>query len=62
MHKFTVLILGSPSFISTLNELKMFLKFIPRFEAKNNNFDVILFHKDCYQNKKQKILLLITAV
>ena len=32
----------------------MFLKFIPRLEEKNNNFDIILFHKDCYQNKKQK--------
>ena len=32
----------------------MFLKFIPRLEVKNNNFDIILFHKDCYQNKKQK--------
>ena len=32
----------------------MFLKFIPRFEAKNNNFDVILFHTECNQNKKQQ--------
>ena len=54
MHKFTVLILGSSSLISTLNELKMFLKFNPISEAQNDNFDIILFHTDCYQNKKQK--------
>ena len=54
MHKFTVLILGSSSFISTLNELKIFLKFNPISEAQNDNFDIILFHTDCYQNKKQK--------
>ena len=51
---FTVLILGSSSFISTLNELKIFLKFNPILEAQNDNFDVILFHTDCYLNKKQK--------
>ena len=54
MHKFTVLILGSSSFISTLNELKIFLKFNPISEAQNDNYDIILFHTECYQNKKQK--------
>ena len=54
MHKFSVLILGSSSFISTLNELKMFLKFNPISNTQNDNFDIILFHTDCYQNKKQK--------
>tara|TARA_Y100000816_G_scaffold118121_1_gene82895 strand:- start:30 stop:635 length:606 start_codon:yes stop_codon:yes gene_type:complete len=54
MHKFTVLILGSSSFISTLNELKMFLKFNPVTEGQNDNFDIILFQIECYQNKKQK--------
>ena len=54
MHKFTVLILGSSSFISTLNELKMFLKFNPITEGQNDNFDIILFQIECYQNKKQK--------
>ena len=54
MHKFTVLILGSSSFTSTLNELKIFLKFNTISEAKNDNFDIILFHTECYQNKKQK--------
>jgi len=32
----------------------MFLKFNPSSEAQNDNFDIILFHTDCYQNKKQK--------
>ena len=54
MHKFTVLILGSPSFFSTLNELKMFLKFNPISEKRNDNFDIILFHTECNQNKKQQ--------
>ena len=54
MHKFTVLILGSSSFISTLNELKMFLKFNPVTDGQNDNFDIILFQIECYQNKKQK--------
>ena len=54
MHKFTVLILGSPSFFSTLNELKTFLKFNPISETQNDNFDIILFHTECNQNKKQQ--------
>lgn len=54
MHKFTVLILGSSSFISTLNELKVFLKFNPTSEEKNDNYDVVIFHSGFYQNKKQK--------
>ena len=57
MHKITVLILGSSTFISTLNELKMFLKFKPISKAQNNNFDIILFHKEYYQIKKQKDLI-----
>ena len=54
MHKLNVRIIGPSSFISTLNELKMFLKFNPISEAQNDNFDIILFHTNCYQNKKQK--------
>ena len=54
MHKLTVLILGPSSFISTLNELKMFLKFNPILETQNHNFDIILFHTECNKNKKQK--------
>ena len=32
----------------------MFLKFNPISNTQNDNFDIILFHTDCYQNKKQK--------
>ena len=62
MHKFNVLILGSTSFISTLNELKMFLKFNPASDTKNDNYDIILFHAEFYQNKKQKDFLDIATV
>jgi len=48
------LILGSPSFISTLNELKGFLKFNPLFKNSNKDFEVILFHIDILANKKEK--------
>ncbi len=35
----------------------MFLKFKPISKAQNNNFDIILFHKEFYQIKKQKNLI-----
>ena len=54
MHKLNVLILGSSSFISTLNELKTFLKFNPILIHSNNKHDVILFHNDILKEKKQK--------
>tara|TARA_B100001059_G_C17555201_1_gene437290 strand:+ start:19 stop:624 length:606 start_codon:yes stop_codon:yes gene_type:complete len=54
MHKLNVLILGSSSFISTLNELKTFLKFNPILIHSNNKHDVILFHNDILKDKKQK--------
>ena len=52
-----VLILGSPSFVSTLNELKGFLKFNPIFRNSNKDFEVILFHNDILTNKKDKELI-----
>ena len=54
MHKFTVLILGSPSFISTLNELKIFLKFNPLSDKLTTNPNIILFHVDSLKDKKVK--------
>ena len=53
MHKLNVLILGPSSFISTLNELKMFLKFNPLSDNLNNP-NIILFHIDALLDKKQK--------
>jgi phosphoribosyl-dephospho-CoA transferase len=54
MHKLNVRILGPSSFISTLNELKIFLKFNPLLDNSDENFDIILFHVDVLENKKQK--------
>ena len=52
MHKLNVLIIGPPSFIFTLNELKVFLKFNPLFGDLSNRHDVILFHNDALKNKE----------
>ena len=54
MHKLNVLILGSSSFVSTLNELKSFLKFNPLLNNTNKDPNVILFHTDALMDKKQK--------
>ena len=52
MHNLNVLILGSSSFISTLNELKSFLKFKPLSVYSNDNVNIILFHMDALNDKK----------
>ena len=57
MHKLNVLILGPASFISTLNELRPFLKFNALFENINANYNIILFHVDALKDKKQKELI-----
>ena len=54
MHKLKVLILGSSSFVSTLNELKSFLKFNPLPNNTNTDPNVILFHVDALMDKNQK--------
>ena len=54
MHKINVRILGPYSFISTLNELKMFLKFNSLPDDSNDDPNVILFHIDAISDKKQK--------
>jgi hypothetical protein len=54
MHNLNVRILGPSSFISTLNELKIYLKFNPFFNDLNNNTKIILFHIDAMQDKKKK--------
>ena len=56
MHNLNVLILGPPLFISTLNELKAFLKFNP-LSSNLKNHDVILFHKDALKEERQKNLI-----
>ena len=57
MHKLNVLILGPASFISTLDELKPFLKFNALSKNINENYNIILFHIDALKDKKQKELI-----
>ena len=52
MHQSEVLILGPASFITTLNELKPYLKFNPITKKNSFDFDVILFHEDALNNKE----------
>ena len=57
MHKLNVLILGSQSFISTLNELKAFLKFNPILANTNKNFEAVLFDTEALVDKRQKEII-----
>ena len=57
MHVLNVLILGPPSFTSTLDELKSFLKFNPLTIDFNKQYDVILFHNEALNDKKQKEII-----
>ncbi len=54
MHRLNVSIVGPSSFISTLNELKMFLKFNCLLDDLNNKSNIILFHIDALSDKKLK--------
>ena len=54
MHKLNVQILGPTSFFSTLNELKIFLKFNLLSDNTSDNPHIILFHIDALQDKKQE--------
>jgi len=54
MHKLNVKILGPSSFVSTLNELKMYLKFNPLIDGLNDNPIAILFHIDALKDINQK--------
>ena len=54
MHKLNIKILGPSSFVSTLNELKIYLKFNPLIDGLNDNPIAILFHIDALQDTNQK--------
>jgi len=54
MHKFNVKILGPSSFVSTLNELKIYLKFNPLIDSQSDNSIAILFHVDALKDINQK--------
>ncbi len=57
MHKLNVLILGPQSFVTTLNELKTFLKFNPVFENSDKKHEVILFHIEAIKDQGQKDII-----
>ena len=54
MHNLNVQILGPSSFFSTLNELKMFLKFNCLLNDPNNKSSIILFHVEALLDSKLK--------
>tara|TARA_X000000368_G_scaffold177237_1_gene139757 strand:+ start:196 stop:801 length:606 start_codon:yes stop_codon:yes gene_type:complete len=54
MHNLNVKIIGPSSFVSTLNELKVFLKFNPILNNTNDDPNIILFHIDSLKDKKLK--------
>ena len=62
MHKLNVIIFGPKYFLTTLIELKPYLKFNLKehnfnSDKKNTNYDVVILHKDILTNKEQiKIL------
>ena len=57
MHKLNVLILGPTSFISTLDELKPFLKFNPLSDDLNKTYEVILIHNEVLKEETKKIFV-----
>ena len=54
MHKINVLIFGPSSFVSTLDELKPFLKFNPISDELNNDYHVILIHNEALKDNNKK--------
>ena len=57
MHDLRVIIIGPLSFISTLNELKPFLKFNSISPDQNEKCDIILFHSDALKSQKFKEII-----
>ena len=57
MHRLNVLIYASNSFVSTLNELRPFLKFNHFTSVPNTGYDIILFHDEVLKDKKIKNLI-----
>ena len=54
MHNLNVKIIGPSSFVSTLKELKVFLKFNLILNNTNDDPNIILFHIDSLKDKKLK--------
>ena len=57
MHRLNVLIYASNSLVSTLNELKPFLKFNHFISAPSASYDIILFHDEILKDKKIKNII-----
>ena len=57
MHKINVLIFGPSSFVSTLDELKPFLKFNPFSDNLNKQHEVILIHNESLKDNNNKIFI-----
>ena len=57
MHRLNVLIYASNSLVSTLNELKPFLKFNHFISAPSDAYDIILFHDEILKDKKIKDII-----
>ena len=57
MHRLNVLVYASNSFVSTLNELRPFLKFNHFTSAPKTGYDIILFHDEVLKDKKIKNLI-----
>jgi len=54
MHNLKVLILGPSTFVSTLKELQIFLKFNLTLDRLNDNYKIIFFHTDTLKHKNLK--------
>ena len=57
MHNLNVLIFGPSSFVTTLDELKPFLKFNPLSGNLNHDHDVILIHNEALKDTNIKKLI-----
>ena len=57
MHELNVLVYGPSSFQYTLNELKPFLKFNHLHESSKANFDIILFHDEVLNDKRNTLII-----
>ncbi len=58
MHRLSVLILGPNSFISTIDELKTYLKFNSSSDTTDVKHDIILYHEKALNDKKKNQIIM----
>ena len=58
MHRLSVLILGPNSFISTIDELKTYLKFNSSSDTSDVKHDIILYHEEALNDKKNNQIIM----